>query len=289
MEEFIENKASMYEESIRVKSVYSKEDEKRDPEHKKKGVKYTFIPLVSNEAEAFERLKFLTGQQLSELYQKHFFRTYPKITNEIIQEEIDDIEAFINKAKKYSIKESFDPVKIRLGKVQDEYHEYLRLTNHYYQNNYCEYGMDRLACQVFGKYILFYQWLLQLKTKFLQGNEEKSKSQTENLIDEKFQELHKEKSWRYAFRSETDYKIFKNILVKYFEHTNYELPKEPIELNKRCKTRLAEVLGGIHRELGFKDTLKGDLNFFEIVRVLDQFKPLTDVQLIKDLQRFGND
>jgi hypothetical protein len=289
MEKLIENKASIYEESIRVKSVYSKEDEMRDPENKKEGLEYTFIPHVSNEAEAFERLKFLTGQQLSELYQKHFFRKYPKITNEIIQEEIDVIEAFISKAKKHSIRDSFDPVKIRLGKVEDEYHEYLRLTNHYYQNNYCEYRMNRLACKVFGQYILFYQWLLQLKTKFLQGNEGKSESRTENLIDEKFQKLDKEKSWRYAFRSETDYKSFKNILVRYFEKTVYKLPEEPIELKKRCKTRLAYVLGGIHRELGFRDTLKGAPDFLEIVRVLDQFKALTDVQLIKDLQRFGDD
>lgn len=111
---------------------------------------------------------------------------------------------------------------------------------------------------------------------------------TEGLIESKFQDLDS-KGWAYAFRSESDYYKFKDILVKYFEHSSYELPNKAFVLRNRCKTRLAQVLGSIHRDLGFTNTLKEDREFLEIVRVLNQFTLLNDTQLIKDLQRFGSE
>jgi hypothetical protein len=113
-------------------------------------------------------------------------------------------------------------------------------------------------------------------------------NRTKKVISEQFELLDK-RGWEYAFRNETDYNTFSDLLTDFFEFKKYSLPKQVIQLKKGCKTRLAATLGKIHSELSNNDTLSGDNDFFEIVNVLSPFSELTRQQLYKDLSRHGKD
>jgi len=106
-------------------------------------------------------------------------------------------------------------------------------------------------------------------------------SSTNEFILDKFEAIHG-KGWGYIFRTKDDCILFCDILTKFFEHKDYNLPETPIEVNNRCKTRFGKVLGEIHRHL-IKRPLRSDQEYFNIVRCVNCFK--NEIDLYKVLTR----
>jgi hypothetical protein len=102
-------------------------------------------------------------------------------------------------------------------------------------------------------------------------------NQTTQTIIRHLNAIDKNQNWAYAFRNETDFNSFIALLTAFFEASEYTLPTTPIQLKKGCKTRLAKVLGGLHKEISLSDTLAGDTNFFDVVRTLNHFANETDL------------
>lgn len=98
---------------------------------------------------------------------------------------------------------------------------------------------------------------------------------TKNKIDNYFEAMHT-KGWNYAFQTEEDYNIFSGLLIAYFTFQSYNLPDAIIKLKKRTKTRIANVLREIHKDLSEK-TLRTDKEYFEIIRILNHFKNEVDL------------
>lgn len=109
-------------------------------------------------------------------------------------------------------------------------------------------------------------------------------SKTKRKISEIY-ELNIPKGWKYAFFSEEDFKSWIDLLTTFFEYKPYSLPKEALRLKPRCTTKLAVVLREIHKELSNSDTLKNDDEFFDILRVLNEFKNKPNNELYKALIR----
>jgi hypothetical protein len=108
---------------------------------------------------------------------------------------------------------------------------------------------------------------------------------TRSLITDQLDSMDKN-GWRYAFKSESDYNMFTELLTNYFEFKEYQIPNSVTELKRGCKTRLAGALGRIQSQLSNSDTLSGDEGYFKIVRSLNHFANLSKDQLYKDLSRF---
>lgn len=80
------------------------------------------------------------------------------------------------------------------------------------------------------------------------------------------------KGWEYAFKSKSDLDVFVKLLVAFAETKQYTLPKKPIILKPRTKTKVAALLKTIYMELNTKDKpLKSNDEFFKIVRTLSPF------------------
>ncbi|ALM47826.1 hypothetical protein AMR72_02265 [Flavobacterium psychrophilum] len=83
--------------------------------------------------------------------------------------------------------------------------------------------------------------------------------------------------WQYSFQNENDYKTFTSLLTAYFEQIEYTLPVEAIRLKRGCKTRLAKAFHGILKELGNKDKLNQETEYFDIIRKLNHFEKEKDL------------
>ena len=195
IKEILENKASIYESSIRIKATYTKEDIKRIKKNflhregkveQQVGEEYSFIPITINEKEAFERLVYMTAQKRSEYFQSIFCKKYPKINLDVINSEIGIIEKFITSTKEDNTKISLamsSPSKQPKGvrfKDEELILEYLRINNHFYDVNLVDYNDNSITCEVYGRYILYYKWLLNLR---------KSRKPISSEIPETFEEL----------------------------------------------------------------------------------------------------
>ncbi len=120
----------------------------------------------------------------------------------------------------------------------------------------------------------------QTETNTIQGNTEPS--QTKQDIQNLFDLIDTNIGWKYAFRNDTDYNTFFDILACYFDNKPYALPQEVIKLNRNCKTRFAQKLNIIYYKKGdVMKKLKKDKEFFNIIRILNHFKDSTDVQIYK--------
>lgn len=108
-------------------------------------------------------------------------------------------------------------------------------------------------------------------------------SKTKEMINEMFENFD-EKGWGYAFENENDYKTFVDLLSNFFEYKNYTIPKNIIRLKRMCKTKLAKLLGEIHKESS-ENKLRNDIQFFKIIRVLNHFQNETEQDLYKALTR----
>jgi hypothetical protein len=98
---------------------------------------------------------------------------------------------------------------------------------------------------------------------------------TKQLITQNIEGIDQQ-GWKYAFRSDSDYETFVNLLTDFFELKEYSLPKTVIQLKRDCKTKLAKALREIHKELS-EDKLSSDNKFFEIVETLNHFKNKSDL------------
>ncbi len=92
------------------------------------------------------------------------------------------------------------------------------------------------------------------------------------------------KGWEYAFQSLNDYNFFVQILTCFFEYKPFTLPESTIQLKRTCKTKIAKVLGEIHKELSEKP-LSSDREYFDIARLLNHFKKESDSSLTRSMQR----
>ncbi len=108
-----------------------------------------------------------------------------------------------------------------------------------------------------------------------------TKSATTDLIHKHFDRLDKN-GWKYAFKSETDFNSFVQLLTDFFEYKDIRLPEEVISLKRNTKTRLAKTLREIHGELS-ENQLRSDHEFLDIVRTLSHFN--IDDDLYKTLTR----
>jgi len=146
-----EKNSAIYEGTIRIQKKASNEDAERM--EIPAGTLYTFVPEPKNNEEAFQRLKFLTGPQVSEYLIKEFNAKYSQPNTDIYSAELLELNKFTDEINMHSLKEAFQ-------KTDNNYqHEYLRITNGYYQNHRCEYIVGGTPSQVYGKYILFKEWL----------------------------------------------------------------------------------------------------------------------------------
>ncbi len=108
-----------------------------------------------------------------------------------------------------------------------------------------------------------------------ESNSIDSENRTKALIKDAFENMDK-KGWEYAFKSNTDYNTFVDILTLFFEYKEYSLPKEPIELKRGTKTKLGRILGELHKELS-ENPLKSDANYLKLVRSLSHYTNETDL------------
>jgi hypothetical protein len=115
-----------------------------------------------------------------------------------------------------------------------------------------------------------------------QNNQSEYSSINTNII-EHFNAIDDVRSYKYAFRNENDMHKFADLLTEYFIRDNFEMPKEEIKLQRSCKTRLAKVLKEIHYDAKSKKTLRTDLKFYEIIKILDEFADLTNEQIYRFL------
>lgn len=120
-------------------------------------------------------------------------------------------------------------------------------------------------------------------SKSNQSKEQRENSRTKDLIKQELEKIDVH-GWKYSFMSEEDYNIFLDLLTDYFEHRNYDLSITKIRLCKSSKTRFAKALRPIHTKLS-GNSLKSELNFFEVIRVIDQFKELSNDEIYKAITR----
>ena len=97
---------------------------------------------------------------------------------------------------------------------------------------------------------------------------------TKSIIIDEFNTL--PKGWKYAFSSKQDFETFVNLLISFFEHKEYSLPKNTIKLKRSTKTKFAKSLGFFHKELS-EIPLASDLKFIEIVKCLNHFQEETNI------------
>ena len=119
------------------------------------------------------------------------------------------------------------------------------------------------------------------KTTFVDKSTEQS-SKKRNIITEIINDIEVDKGWEYAFRSREDLSTFVELLTCFFEQREYKLPDKVIKLKQGSKTRMAERLKEIHKELSDRP-LYGDNEFFNIVRKLYPF--IKDSNLYKTISR----
>lgn len=110
------------------------------------------------------------------------------------------------------------------------------------------------------------------------------KIRIKNVICETFKNIDK-KGWQYAFDTEEDYNLFTDLLINFFEYKPYTLPETIIKLKRSSKTKVASVLGEIHKELSFENKLSTDIKYFELIKVLSHFEKETRGDLYKALTR----
>lgn len=107
---------------------------------------------------------------------------------------------------------------------------------------------------------------------------------TRESILEKFDNMDKQ-GWKYVFNSVDDFNLFVNLLTKFFTLETFTLPQHEIKVKKGCKTRLARVLGEIHKELSNNDKLSNDTEYFNLIRILSPFKCEVQDKLYKAITR----
>lgn len=206
-----------------------------------------------------------------------------------------DIEAFEEEIKKITTGKSPETKKYYFEQLKEEISTGLFDPNFIKEEFECWHNKDpKLFDRTkLDKYIEFLvgakQRFTDVANKYLKGYKEDSFdpnsviSKTKQIISKELDALDNKDGWGYAFKDETDYNTFLNLLTCYFEHKPYCLPEKVIQLKKSCKTRLAKSFRPIHKELGEK--LKSDTEFFKIIKILNHFENLNDVEIYLAINR----
>tara|TARA_B110000967_G_C18830905_1_gene534027 strand:- start:547 stop:1410 length:864 start_codon:yes stop_codon:yes gene_type:complete len=94
-------------------------------------------------------------------------------------------------------------------------------------------------------------------------------------IKNTFNSIDLEKEWEYCFTTEEDFNEYTTILADYFNsNTKVSSQKIQIQAIKGTKSKTAAILRKIYNESTEKK-LKGNNDFFEIVKILSTFKDLS--------------
>lgn len=109
--------------------------------------------------------------------------------------------------------------------------------------------------------------------------DESEPSRTKEIIED-----HLRTTKEFAFNSDKDYNTFLGLLINFFTYKPFKLPSNKIKLKRGCKTRFSPIFNSIHLELSEKK-LKGDLEYFKIIKVLNHFSELSDDQIYKLITR----
>lgn len=125
---------------------------------------------------------------------------------------------------------------------------------------------------------------LLYSTKEIQQPKREFDNKTKKVIFEAFNNMDK-KGWEYAFKDETNFNLFIDLLTDFFEYKDYVLPEKIIQLKRDCKTKVAKALGEIHKELSNEDKLSTDEKYFEIIKILSPFENEVENDLYKALTR----
>jgi hypothetical protein len=113
-------------------------------------------------------------------------------------------------------------------------------------------------------------------------------NKTKKIINEEFEKMDI-KGWEYAFKTKEEYNLFADILTCFFQQKDYNVPKTPIKLKGRCKTKLAAALGKIHSLLGFVDKFTSDIEYFKIIKSLNHYSNISNDELYRSLTRNRKD
>lgn len=178
-----------------------------------------------------------------------------------------------------SVKEEKDPI-LKRKKIENHLNNLKDTLSNKTDDRLMQITVDNLNDSINYQMGFWQDELEKLDTLPININNSRSKK----FIIQEFENIDNAKGWKYVFKTQKDYELFVDLLTKFFEFEKYYLPDEIIELQKRCKTRLAKTLGEIYRELG-KDNLNKDDSFFKILRTLNHFEKETQTKLYKALTR----
>lgn len=112
-----------------------------------------------------------------------------------------------------------------------------------------------------------------------------AKGHTAEIIYDLLDAMDNKEGWKYAFRNESDLNTFINILTAFFEYRKFKMPEKIINLKQASKSRIAEALRAIHKELSNEKNLRTDLKFFNILRSLNYFNKLEDRMIYNSLTK----
>lgn len=115
-------------------------------------------------------------------------------------------------------------------------------------------------------------------------NNEEYYKKTYDYIKEEINSIDSNQGWNYIFYEEEDFNAFIEILSNYFN--NNLLPnRNIIESNKKSKTRTAKVLNTIYKRCSNTEKLRGNKDFFKVIRVLSCLNEFNDDRLCSMMQR----
>lgn len=108
---------------------------------------------------------------------------------------------------------------------------------------------------------------------------EENPNDIKSYIENEFQSI-KERCF------DTGYNTLIALLTSFFEGKEYTIPLQKIQLKARCKTKIAPIFNKIYMQKKSGMTpLKSDKKYFEIIRVLNHFKDLSDNEIYKIIGR----
>jgi hypothetical protein len=118
-------------------------------------------------------------------------------------------------------------------------------------------------------------------TKMEDDSLQKEKNEIIADIKERIENIDSSKGWKYAFKKETDFEYFTQLLADYFIGNLHKdninlLQKGSVRLQPNCKTKLASVLKEVQKQHG-KGKLKKDEGFLNLLRTLDQYNEAPDL------------
>lgn len=170
--------SEQYLESIRVEKIATKEDVQRllksgYKELKEGDIYYLTEPEPQNFTEYWERFTRLKAQVICEYHIEKFEKNYGDGNERIVRDELQEIESFIEAAEQISTKAAFEHRGTDIRKEYDNQCEYLKLTYDYY--NLQKFGTCKYyffgsnANWVYGKYVLYREWLNDALEKYKQS------------------------------------------------------------------------------------------------------------------------